>query len=66
MITLRFWNGQWHIITLLDGAVMCRLNEEDWDDNSMITEYKNVPGFIDGMCVDCVTKALEANQLRNK
>lgn len=58
MITLGLWNGAWHIITLMDGALLCRLDEEDWDDNSMIEEYTEVAMLHEGVCVKCARKAI--------
>lgn len=34
------WNDLWHVITIMDGVFLCRLWEEDWDDDSMIGETK--------------------------
>ena len=66
MITVGLWNGVWHVITRMDGALVCRMNKPEnadtWDDNSMIEEFKDIPELTADLCSECFHLCLEADQ----
>jgi len=59
-------SNMWHVITKMDGALMCRLDQEDWDDTSMIIDYTDgvLAGHYGmfGVCVDCRIACRKADE----
>lgn len=68
MITLFKILGEWHVITVMDGAMMCRANGDDvdpltWDSLAgPIEDEKQIPELDESVCPKCVKACFEADK----
>jgi hypothetical protein len=62
MITLVLFEDEWHILTLMDGAILCRLDREDWDDpfhGGEPDDVRQVDALDESVCMLCVKHAYD-------